>query len=195
MDANPQIPHDTPVQKWAAEIRDLRAFLQNFPLEETVKWNKPCFTYQGKNVVLIQPFKDYCALLFFKGMLLEDPTQLLQKTGAQTRVGRQYRLQTSAQLQIDQPPLQALITAAIQLEKEGQTIPKKAPETLVFPPEISAAFQSDAAFAAAFTALTPGRQKAYCFYIQQAKQAKTKLDRIKRIRPAVLAGKGLHDPK
>lgn len=177
---------------WQKETDTLRQLILDCGLNESIKWGKPCFDYEGKNIVIIQGFKDYCAVLFFKGVLLADPDGLLVKTGENTQVGRQARFTTVKAIIQSAPALKACIYEAIEVEKQGLKV--ATPKTpLNIPAELQQQFTKQPKLKKAFDALTPGRQKAYVFFFSGAKQQKTRAARIEKYIPQILAGKGMND--
>ena len=180
-------------EQWQDEIGQLRAILLECPLTEEVKWGKPCYTFEGSNVVLIQSFKKYCALLFFKGVLMSDPKGILVKTGENTRIGRQIRFTSVREVKALRSAVKAYVAAAIELEKSGQKVEPAKKADLVIPAELESAFAADGAFRDAFEALTPGRQREYALYFSAPKQAKTRDSRIEKCIPQILDGQGLRD--
>jgi uncharacterized protein YdeI (YjbR/CyaY-like superfamily) len=180
-------------KQWRAETEALRGILLDCGLAESLKWGKPCYAAEGKNIVLIQGFKEYFALLFFKGVLLKDPKQLLVKMGENTEVGRQMRFPDVATIMKQAPVLKAYIKEAIAIEKAGLSAKSTKPKALAMPEEFKQVLDADAQLKAAFTALTPGRQNAYLIHFAAAKQAKTRQARIEKYLPQILAGKGLND--
>jgi len=201
MKKNPQVDaYLAEAKNWPEIIAKLRTVLLAAGLTEDFKWAKPCYTHgegEGGNIVIIQPFKAYCALLFFKGALLKDPAGLLVKTGENTRVGRQLRFTDPQQVTKQKAALQGFLQQAIEIEAAGLEVPDdptpadSAPEKI--PAELQAAFTADPALKKAFTALTPGRQRGYLFHFTGAKQSATRTARIEKCRPQILKGQGLHD--
>lgn len=178
---------------WQKEMKKLRSIALDCGLEEELKWGKPCYTFGGKNIVVIQGFKDYCALLFIKGYLLKDPDGILVKTGENTVVGRQARYTDAKEIVKQQAALKACIFEAIEVEKAGIRPPAKKEAKPDIPGEFQKKLDKTPALKKAFAALTPGRQKAYIIYISQAKQSKTRESRIEKCAPQILKGKGLMD--
>lgn len=177
---------------WQKETDTLRQIILDCGLNESIKWGKPCFDYEGKNIVIIQGFKDYCAVLFFKGVLLADPDGLLVKTGENTQVGRQARFTSVKAITQASSILKACIYEAIEVEKQGLKVDtQKTPVNI--PEELQRQFTRQPKLRKAFEALTPGRQKAYVFFFSGAKQAKTREARIEKYIPLILAGKGMND--
>lgn len=180
-------------EQWQDELRDLRAILLDCPLNEEVKWGKPCYTFEGGNIVILQSFKKYCALLFFKGVLMGDPAGILVKTGENTRVGRQIRFTSVQEIADLETTLKAYVAAAIELERSGEKVAPAKKTELAIPPELRSAFEKTAAFSDAFYALTPGRQREYVFHFSAPKQSKTRASRIEKCIPQILDGQGLRD--
>jgi uncharacterized protein YdeI (YjbR/CyaY-like superfamily) len=180
-------------KKWRPEMEKLRMILLDCQLGEELKWGKPCYMFQESNVIVIQGFKAYCALLFFKGVLLKDPNGILVKTGANTRVGRQIRFTDARKIVEMAPVLKTYIQQAIEVERAGLKVNlKQDPEPV--PQELQNKFDEAPALKSAFEALTPGRQRGYIFYFSAAKQSKTRESRIEKCRAQILKGKGLNDP-
>lgn len=177
---------------WEKETEKLRKIILDCGLNEAIKWGKPCFDYEGKNIVIIQGFKDYCALLFFKGALLTDPDGILVKTDENTQVGRQARFTTVKEITQVASILKACIYEAIEVERAGLKVDTKKNPVNV-PAELQQQFDKQPKFKKAFEALTPGRQKAYVFFFSGAKQSKTREARIEKYMPWILAGKGIND--
>lgn len=179
------------VHQWTEEIQYLRYILQQTELIEEMKWGSPCYTLQGKNVLMIAVLKRKCSLSFFKGCLLKDPTSRLKKAGENSRNGRLLSFQNIQEIQEQEQEIRAFIQAAISIEQSGATIPKNTELLLV--EELEQALEADPLLHKAFHALTPGRQRGYNIYISQAKQAKTRQKRIEQYKAKILAGKGFHD--
>jgi len=180
-------------KKWQEEMKKLRTIILDCGLTEDLKWGKPCYAFQKTNVVIIQGFKAYCALLFFKGVLLNDAKGILVKTGPNTRVGRQLRFTNVREIVKMEPILKAYINEAIEVEKAGLKVELKENTDLVFPEEFQKKLGENPALKAAFDALTPGRQRAYNFYFSGAKQSKTRESRVEKCIRPILRGKGLND--
>lgn len=180
-------------QRWPAEMEKLRKILLDCKLTEELKWGKPCYAYEGKNIVIIQPFKDFCALLFFKGYLMKDPANILVKTGENTVVGRQLRFTSVKQVTGIAATLKDYIKEAIEVEKSGVTVEAEKPAPLELAAEFQEKLDKTPALKKAFHALTPGRQRAYNIFISQAKQSATRTSRVEKCMPQILAGKGLND--
>ena len=181
------------LKKWQDETEKLRTILISFGLTEELKWGKPCYSFGESNLAIIQGFKEYFALLFFKGVLLKDPKGVLVKTGENTHVGRQMRFSNVAEIVKLKPILKAYVQEAIALEKAGvKVVPQKASEYKI-PEEFQYKMNKLPALKTAFDKLTPGRQKAYIFYFSQPKQSKTRESRIEKSIPHILDGKGLNE--
>jgi uncharacterized protein YdeI (YjbR/CyaY-like superfamily) len=180
-------------EKWPTEMSELRRIFLDCQLSETLKWNKPCYTSENKNIVLIMGLKEYCAVLFFKGGLLKDPHHVLVKPGENTEVGRQMRFTSVQEILQKESILKAYIDEAIAIEKAGLKIEPKPKNELKIPEELNNKFIKFPKFKLAFDALTPGRQRAYIFHFSGAKQSKTREARIEKWMPQILKGKGLND--
>ena len=179
--------------KWSEAFTVLIEVIREFGMEEGVKWGWPCFMIDGKNVVLIHGFKDYFALLFFKGTLLPDPLGVLQNIGENTQAGRQMRFTSAEQISDATGDIKRYIEAAIAVEKSGAKPELKSTAEYTVPEELQAALESSAEFNAAFLALTPGRQRGYILFIAGTKQSATRTSRVEKCRPQIMAGKGLNE--
>ena len=180
-------------KRWQAELAVLRELVSGCGLAEEVKWGQPCYTLGGKNVVLLHGFKDYCALLFFKGALLEDRHHILVQQTDNVQSARQARFTSVDEIQRQRAVLRAYVAQAVALEQAGRRVVLKPTAAFERPPELVQALAGSTSLNAAFEALTPGRQRAYILHVAAAKQAKTRLSRIEKCVPAILAGKGLND--
>lgn len=176
---------------WQGEIQKLRSILLECGLDEDLKWGKPCFSYQGKNVAIIQPFKEHCSLMFFKGALFEDTHGLLRSQGENTQSA--LRLEFTSEAQVKKAVVKSYAKQAIAVEKAGRTVDFKAKRELELPEELTAILKKDRKLAKAFEALTPGRQRGYVMHFTAAKQSQTRTARIKKCIPQILAGTGMHD--
>ena len=179
--------------RWREEMTALREIVRECPLVEEVKWGQPCYSLDGRNVVLIHGFKDYCALLFMKGALMKDPERLLIQQTGNVQSGRQIRFAGLAEIAARRAVLKAYVEEAIAVEKAGLKVEKKTTAEFPQPEELRARFNASAELKSAFEALTPGRQRAYLLHFAGAKQAKTREARIDKCAPQILAGKGLDD--
>lgn len=176
---------------WQPEIQKLRSILLECELQEELKWGKPCFMFEGANIAIIQPFKAHCALMFFKGALLQDSYGLLRSQGANTQSAK--RLEFTSESQIEETLVRSYVKQAIGVEKSGLEAEFRAKHELVLPPELTEILRADRKLAKAFQALTPGRKRGYVLHFASAKQPQTRVARIARCIPKILAGKGLHD--
>ena len=174
--------------RWREEIAALQELLAEFDLREERKWGKPCYTLDGANVVIIQGFKDYCALGFFQGALLKDPEQLLVQLGA-VQAARVMKFASAGEIAAKAPTIRAYVREAIAAARAGLKVETK-PRTLAIPDELQAKFREDPAFKRAFEALTPGRQRGYLHHFAGAKQSATRTARIEKAMPAIFAGRG-----
>jgi len=179
-------------KKWREEFEALRAIALDSELTEDVKWYQACYTLQGKNVVLIHGFKEFCALMFFKGALLKDPKRILVTPGQHQSV-RQIRFTSVQEILKMEPVLKAYIREAIQAEEAGLKVKLKKTADLTIPGEFQKKLDEFPALKAAFRALTPGRQRHYIFHFSQPKQSKTREARVEKCMKQILAGKGLDD--
>jgi len=180
------------VNSWQKELIQLRDILLDCQLSENLKWAVPCYTYQNKNIVLMSAFKEYCAVLFFKGALLKDTRQILVKPGDNTQAGRQIRFTNVAEIVKVKPVLKSYIKEAIEVEQAGLKVITKTKSEPI-PEELQHKFSSNRALKSAFYTLTPGRQRAYLLHFSAAKQSKTRLSRIEKYLPRILNGKGMYD--
>ncbi len=179
--------------QWRPEYEKLRAIALDTPLTEEWKWGWPCYTWQGKNVVLIHGFKEYCALLFIKGSLLRDADGILIQQTENVQAGRQVRFASVQEITALEPSLRAYVQEAIEIEKAGLDVPFKKSTEFAIPSELQDKFDELPALKTAFEALTPGRQRAYLLHFSQPKQAQTRAARVERCIPQIFIGKGLHD--
>ncbi len=179
-------------KKWVEESEKLREILLECPLTEELKWGEPCYTYQGKNVVLIGAFKEYVSLLFFKGALLSDPKGILVTPG-QLQAGRQIRFTTVGQIKTMENILKTYIYEAIEVDQAGLKVALKRHSDYVVPEELKRKLEAVPALKASFDALTPGRQRGYMIHIGQPKQSKTREARVEKCMERILEGKGLND--
>ena len=180
-------------KKWQEEMEKLRMLMLECGLTEELKWGKPCYSHQKNNVVIIQPFKDYFALLFVKGSLLNDAYGLLVKPGENTQGGRQIRMTNIGELSEREDTLKTYVYEAIEVEKAGLKVDFSKNTELVFSEEFQNKLDEIPELKSAFESLTPGRQRAYNLYFSQAKQSKTRLTRIEKHIGNILDGKGLND--
>jgi uncharacterized protein YdeI (YjbR/CyaY-like superfamily) len=186
-------PMEHPRHQYPQETEALQKIAQSCGLTEKIKWGKPCYTLEGKNIVLIQRFNNYIALMFFKGALLKDPEKLLSRVGEHMQAPRHLRFSTVAEITRLKPTIKAYLEEAIELEKSGAKIHLKKATDHKIPDELQTKLNTHAALKKAFAALTPGRQKGYIFQIAAAKQSTTRASRVEKYTPQILAGKGLND--
>lgn len=180
--------------KWKEEMVLLRTIaLSNNELTEDYKWLHPCYTLNGKNVVLIHQFKEYCALLFHKGALMKDPEGVLVQITENVQAARQLRFTSVEQIKELESVIKDYINEAIEIEKSGKKVALKETADFDVPEEFQTKLNADNDLKRAFNALTPGRQRAYLFYFSQAKQSKTREQRIEKYIPKILDGKGMDD--
>lgn len=188
----------TKPSNWQSEYQLLRSIAmepisKSFSLQEEVKWGNPCYTYQGANIVLIHGFKEYCALLFFKGALLNDDKKILIQQTENVQAARQMRFKNVQEIIKQKSTIKSFIKQAIEVEKAGLKVIFKKPAEFKMAEEFKNALDQMPKLKMAFNALTPGRQRAYLLYFSSAKQVKTRADRVKKYIPQILAGKGLDD--
>ncbi len=190
---NPKVDdHIAHAKKWQPELKALRRILLDTALTEDFKWDHPCYTYEGSNLILLQGFKDYCSLSFCQGSVLKDPHGILRKPGEHSQAMRLIPF-TSVRAVTDlKAVLHAYLEEAIAAEKAGvKPVFKSTPEPV--PEELEAKLNRNPALEEAFAALTPGRQRAYLLHFNAAKQSATRVSRIEACTPRILAGKGIHD--
>jgi uncharacterized protein YdeI (YjbR/CyaY-like superfamily) len=180
-------------KKWPEEIQKLRVIALDSGLTEDLKWGCPCYTSEGRNIVLIHVFKEYCALLFFKGALMKDPKGMLIQQTANVQVARQMRFTSVREIIKLEPEIKAYIREAIKVEKSGLKVELKKPADFAVAEEFQAKLDKMPVLKKAFAGLTPGRQRAYLLYFSQAKQSKTREARVEKSIPQILKGKGLDD--
>ncbi|MFJ5761939.1 YdeI family protein [Neobacillus sp. NPDC093182] len=180
-------------KKWQEEMEKLRTIILDCGLTEELKWRKPCYTFQESNIVIIQDFKEYCALMFFKGVLLKDTKAILTKPGENSQTQRQIRFTNVRDIDEMEPILKDYIYEAIEVEKAGLDVNVKKSTELIIPDELQHKFAEIPALKTAFEALTPGRKRAYILYFSQAKQSKTRESRVEKYMQQILDGKGLND--
>lgn len=179
--------------KWQEEIKKMRTIALDCQLTEELKWGVPSYSYQHNNIVLIHVFKEYCAYLFFKGVLLKDSKKILIQQTPQVQSARQIRFTTLAEIVKQEKTIKAYIFEAIEIEKAGLKVPLKKTEDFPMPEEFELELNKNPMLKKAFKALTPGRQRGYLLYFAAPKQIKTKIARIEKYIPIILSGKGLDD--
>jgi uncharacterized protein YdeI (YjbR/CyaY-like superfamily) len=178
---------------WRDEFTKLREIILSCDLAEDLKWGQPCYSLDGKNIILMHGFKEYCAVLFHKGVLLKDPKGILIQQTKNVQAARQIRFTSLDDVRKAEKTLKAYIREAIEVEKSGRKVPLKKTKDFEMPTEFEDKLDEDAALSAAFEALTPGRQRGYLLYFAQAKQAKTREARVDKCIPRILDGLGLDD--
>lgn len=179
--------------KWQKEYEQLRTIVLDCGLNEELKWGNPCYTFEDRNIVLIHGFKDYCALLFFKGALLNDANGLLIQQTENVQAARQLRFTNVKEIVKKQRAIKTYIYEAIEVEKAGLQVKLKKPTEFAVAEEFQTRLNKNRALKKAFEALTPGRQRAYLLYFSAPKQAKTRESRVEKYVPHILEGKGLDD--
>ena len=183
---------DCKVHDWEEELQYLRRIILDSGLTEEVKWGVPCYTLQGKNVLLLSAFKHYCSISFFKGALLDDPKGILVKAGPNSQAARLLKFTNMEEVKAVEADIPSYLFEAIKVQKAGLKVEfKQNPEPV--PEELQQKMEEDAVFKAAFEALTPGRQRGYILHFSQPKQSKTRVSRIESCTPKILNGEGLHD--
>ena len=191
---NPQVDAFlTKAKKWQQEFKTLRRILLACPLTEELKWGKPCYSFQKSNVVIVQGFKDYCALLFCKGAVLKDPRSILIQQTENVQAARQVRFTNVRDIVKMENILKAYIHEAIEVEKAGLKVNYKRTSEFKIPEEFRNRLNESPALKTAFDALTPGRQRGYLLHFSSAKQSKTRASRIEKCVKQILNGKGLDD--
>jgi uncharacterized protein YdeI (YjbR/CyaY-like superfamily) len=179
--------------KWQKEYEKLRKIILSCGLDEKLKWGVPCYTFQDSNIVLIHGFKDYCAILFPKGVLLQDPEGILIQQTKNVQSARQVRFTDVREIARLEPALKAYVYQAIEVEKAGVKVRKKTTADFEMPEELQTRLAKNRALKKAFEALTPGRQRAYIYYFSQPKLPKTREARVEKYIKQILSGKGLED--
>jgi len=180
-------------KKWQAEMTQLRTILLSCKLTEELKWSKPCYTFNGSNLIMIQAFKDHCDLGIFNGALLKDPKNILTKAGEHTQAARQIRFTDIKEIEKLKTVIKSYIKESILIESEGKKlIPSEATAPIVVE-ELQAIFKNNKPLKKAFEALTPGRQRAYHIFFSAAKQSETRISRINNYSAKIMCGKGMND--
>ncbi|EPC03330.1 hypothetical protein L861_17460 [Litchfieldella anticariensis FP35 = DSM 16096] len=181
------------VKKWQEELKELRLIVLDSQLTEELKWGKPCYTFQNNNVVILQGFKESCALLFAKGALLKDSNGILEKPGENTQAARRIPFTNAREIVEMATILKAYVNEAVEVEKAGLKVNFKTTDEFSIPEEFQNKLDEIPALKSAFYALTPGRQRAYLLYFSGAKQSKTRESRVEKYMQQILDGKGLND--
>ena len=175
--------------RWGAEIAEMRRVLAGLAMEEDCKWGKPTYTVDGKNIVILQGFKEYFGLGFFQGALLKDPKKVLVQLG-QVQAGRVMKFSSAKEITAATATIKAYVRQAIAVEKAGLRVAPKKTSDFPVPPELTDRFRKDARFKRAFEKLTPGRQRSYLHHFAGAKQSATREARIAKAMPAIFEGRG-----
>jgi uncharacterized protein YdeI (YjbR/CyaY-like superfamily) len=176
-------------ERWEAEIAEMRRELAGFAMKEECKWGKPTYTVAGKNIVIMQGFKEYFGPGFFQGALLKDPKKMLVQLG-QVHAGRVMKFTSVKDIATKAPTIKAYVREAIAAEKAGLRMERKKTADFPVPEELTERFRSDPRFKRASDALTPGRQRSYLFHFAAAKQSATRMARIEKAMPAIFEGRG-----
>ena len=180
------------VNSWLPELNKLREIILDCNFTEELKWGVPCYTFQGKNVILLSAFKNFAAISFFKGVLLSDEKKLLIAPGPNSQSSRYLKYTSLKEIIEKEPIIRAYLLEAVEIEKQGLNVSfEKNPEPI--PEELQNKMHSDPVFQDAFEALSPGRQRGYIIHFSQAKQSKTRISRIEKMTPKILNGEGMHD--
>lgn len=181
------------IHNWQKELWTLRNIILECGLIEEFKWMHPCYTYKSKNIVLMHLFKEYCALLFPKGVLLKDTENILVQQTENSQTARQLRFRNYEEIEKYQSTIKAYIYEAIEVEKAGIKVSLKQTSDFTIPEELLQKFEASESFRTAFYALTPGRQRGYLLHFLQPKQSATRSSRIEKCVPLIFEGKGLND--
>lgn len=181
------------VHTWKLELQALRQIALNSGLTEELKWKQPCYTINGKNIIIVSAFKESCIINFMKGALLKDPRAILEMPGENSNSSRFIRFKNIDRIIELENTITEYIKEAIEIEQSGVKIISKKVEDYPMPEELNQEFKSDIAFKNAFYSLTPGRQKAYLIYYSSAKQSATKISRIQKTKEAIFNGKGMNE--
>lgn len=181
------------LKQWQDEFKFFRTLLLESELTEDYKWMHPCYTLNNKNVVIVQDFKHYCALLFEKGAIMEDKYNSLIQQTKNVQAARQLRFESYAEVQERKEEISWYIEEAVKVEKSGKKVPMKKTEDYEMPEELQAKFDSMPELKTAFDNLTPGRQRQYMYHIGQAKRSATRTQRVEKYVDHILNGKGMND--
>lgn len=181
------------VKTWQHELIMLREIILSCGLTETLKWKQPCYTFENKNVLILTAFKEYCAVAFFKGTLLKDPQGILISPGEHSQAVKQLRFTSVEQIAEQESMLKTFIGQAIEIEKAGTKIKFKKQHEQVFPEELKTVLEENHALKEAFYRLTPGRQRGYMLFFAAPKKTETRIARIQKSIPKILAGKGINE--
>jgi uncharacterized protein YdeI (YjbR/CyaY-like superfamily) len=190
---NPKVDFYFRKGRWQEELEKLRAIVLDSGLTEELKWGCPCYTFEKRNIVLIHVFKEYCALLFFKGALLKDPKGILVQQTENVQAARQLRFTNVREIGKMKSIVKTYIREAIEVEKAGLNVKLKKTSEFKMPEEFQNKLDKNPVLRKAFYALTPGRQRGYLLHFSSPKQSKTREARIEKYMPRILNGKGLND--
>lgn len=191
---NPKVDfYFSKAKKWQEELEKLRTIVLDCGLTEELKWGCPCYTFQKSNIVLIHVFKEYCALLFFKGALLHDANGILIQQTKNVQAARQIRFTGVREIVKMKPILKAYIYEAVEVEKAGLKVNLKKTKEFIIPEEFQNRLDKNSVLKTAFDALTPGRQRAYVLYFSAPKQSKTRDSRVEKCLQQILNREGLND--
>ena len=183
------------VRRWTEELKLLRGIILSTELKEESKWGVPCYTHDGKNILILSAFREYCAVSFFKGALLKDPHGLLIQPTKNSNADRSFRFPEIQKIREAQNIIKEYIAEAIEIENAGLKVESKPVSDYPVPDEFQTEMYNDPALKAAFEALTPGRRKGYLLYFAQPKQSKTRVSRVEKCIPRILDGIGLNDER
>jgi uncharacterized protein YdeI (YjbR/CyaY-like superfamily) len=191
---NPKVDfYFSKARNWKEEFEKLRMIILDCGLTEELKWGCPCYTFEKRNIVLIHGFKEYCALLFFKGALLNDAKGILIQQTTNVQAARQIRFTSVREIVKTNPTLKAYIYEAIEVEKAGLKVKLKETTEFITPEEFQNKLDKNPALKTAFDALTPGRQRAYILHFSAPKQSKTRESRVEKCTHKIINGEGLND--
>ncbi|TGL16038.1 YdeI/OmpD-associated family protein [Leptospira meyeri] len=181
------------IKNWKQEFQILRSIALEIELQEEIKWGQPCYTLNGQNIFLIHGFKEYCAILFFKGALLKDPKKILIQQTKNVQSARQIRFKNVSEITKLKTTIKSYIKEAIQLEQSGKKIVMKKTSEYEVPEEFLKRLEEEPKLQTAFESLTPGRQRGYLLHFSGAKKSETRVERIEKQITNILKGKGLND--
>jgi len=181
------------VKKWQNELSLLREIILEFELSEVLKWKTPCYTLEGKNVIILNSFKEYCVIGFFKGVLLRDKENLLVSPGENSQTVRMIKFRSAQEIIRLEPSIKRYIHEAIQIEREGLKVVPTGNSSMIYPEELIRLLEENPDVKTAFEALTAGRKRAYLLYFSAPKKSETRVNRIKKYLPIILQGKGIND--
>ncbi len=193
MSKNPEVEKLLRQKRWEKERKKLRSLILGCDLVENVKWGKLCYSYRERNVVIVYGMKNYCALGFFKGSLLDDDVDILVQPGKHSQAMRQLRFEGLSEIEGSENRITSFIEKAIQAEKDGLEVDFGEKDNLSYPDELQDALDDNSELAEAFGDLTPGRQRGYVLHISDARQSKTRVRRIEKYRSKIMVGKGLNE--